>query len=339
MKYIVIVIILVLKILTVSVLAQSNAYNDSIRSLGYDYYKGINGKFMNREKGIALIREAANLGNEKALYNLGELYSRGIYVEKNDSLALSYFSKSAELGWADAMTECGLRYRNGIGTDPNYILAASYFQESATLGSPEGALYLGSLYEDGLGVEQNNAEAFKWVRFAAENNNEDAQAELATIYYLGKLGIMRDNDQALYWAKLAAEKNNARAQNLMGILVADSEPKKGLEYFKLSYEGGDFYGRRNYADALRDGMGGENNLDLAVDVYFSGINDQDPYCYFYQGKLFLDNDIKSLRVNGELLKEKEAKEFAKSLIISAAEQDFEEAITYCKSHNIKFSKK
>lgn len=216
---------------------------------------------MNRDKGVALVLEAANLGNTKALCNAGILYTEGIYVQRNDSLASSYFVKAATLGDPDAMDKCGLRFAEGIGVKQNNIEAYNYFLNAANLGHPNGAFNLAVCYQNGEGTEQNFEEAIKWYRFAAEHDHAKAQYQLARLYYLGELGVRKDFDQSCYWAKISGKNGNMDALNLYGVLIKDTNPSDAFEAFKKCYEGKDYFGRRNYADALRDGMGCKKDLE------------------------------------------------------------------------------
>ncbi len=58
---------------------------------------------------------------------------------------------------------------------------------------------------------QNFAEAVKWYRKAADQNNPDAQIRLATCYNAG-LGVAQDFAEGTKWYRKAAEENCAEAQ-------------------------------------------------------------------------------------------------------------------------------
>lgn len=63
----------------------------------------------------------------------------------------------------------------------------------------------------GRGVAQDFAEAVKWYRKAADQNNPDAQIRLATCYNAG-LGVAQDFAEGTKWYRKAAEENCAEAQ-------------------------------------------------------------------------------------------------------------------------------
>lgn len=320
---------------SIEIVAQTTSTNDSIHSLGLDYFHGRNGKFMNRDKGVALVLEAAELGNTKALCNAGILYTEGIYVQKNDSLAASYFVKAATLGDPDAMDKCGLRFAEGIGVKQNNIVAYNYFLDAANLGHSNGAFNLAVCYQNGEGTEQNFDEALKWYRFAAEHDHAKAQHQLAKLYYLGELGARKDLEQSCYWAKIAGQNGIMDALNLYGVLIKDSNPIDAFEAFKNSYKGKDYYGRRNYADALRDGMGCEKDLTLSSRIYMEGCEDEDLYCMYHLGVVLFENDV-TINLTDAQLKGGSLRKFAENLLRHSAECGFEDAQVYCKNHKIKY---
>lgn len=315
--------------------AQINSQNDSIYSLAVNYYKGQNGVFMDREKGIALIQEAASLGHPKAIFNCGELYHEGIYFEKSDSIALSYFIRAAELGELNAMTRCGLCYANGIGTMQDKDKSFQYYLSAAELGDDCGAYNVALFYRNEDIVGDNPSEQYKWLRFAAEKNNIGAQYLLAVDYFRGLRSVSKqDFDQSFFWANLAAQNGSAEGMNLCAILLQNTKPKDALEFAKKAYEMGEYNGRRNYADFLKDGIGCEKNILDAFHLYAEGVDDGDPYCMFRLGELVINDENINLTLHGKSLSRKKSVETAYDLIKSAAEQNCEEAIQYCKENSI-----
>ena len=73
---------------------------------------------------------------------------------------------------------------------------------------PGAQFNLGVLYYNGKGVEQSHAEAAKWFRLAAEQENERAQLNLGSLYYNGK-GVEQNHTEAAKWFHLVAEQKTA----------------------------------------------------------------------------------------------------------------------------------
>lgn len=78
---------------------------ESLFELGLNYLKGNDslGIYMNKEKGIALIRRSAEQGYTEAQYNLGRCYYNGEGVSQDYTQAVYWWSKAAEQGNADAI--------------------------------------------------------------------------------------------------------------------------------------------------------------------------------------------------------------------------------------------
>lgn len=318
--------------------AQINSQNDSIYSLALNYYKGRNGVFMDREKGVMLIQEAANLGHPRAIFNSGELYYDGIYFEKNDSTALSCFIRAAELGDIGAMTMCGFFYAEGIGTTQDKEKSFQYYLNAAELGDDCGAYNVALFYRNNdIVVDNSKEQQFKWLRTAAEKNNIGAQYLLAVDYYQGLRSVSKqDLDQSYFWANLAAQNGSAEGMNLCALLLYNAKPKEAFEFAKKAYEMGDYHGRRNYADFLKGGIGCEMNILDAFNIYAEGVDDGDPYCMFRLGELVMEDENIKLTFHGKSISRKKSVETARDLIKSAAEQNLEEAIQYCKEHKVEF---
>ena len=93
--------------------------------------------------------------------------------------------------------------------------AVTEYWNLAAAGDPEAQLCLGVCYRQGKGVEQDDAQAFYWVRCAAERGYASAQIYLAECYSEG-CGTERDAVLAAEWIKRAAEQGCAEGQSLLG---------------------------------------------------------------------------------------------------------------------------
>lgn len=83
-------------------------------------------------------RTAAEGGDPKAQYDLGDYYWTGLGVPQNDAEAVKWYRRSAEEGYADAQISLALAYQVGRGVaqdnlqaDTWYIIAASSQTSSA----------------------------------------------------------------------------------------------------------------------------------------------------------------------------------------------------------------
>jgi TPR repeat protein len=66
--------------------------------------------------------------------NMGELYTQGIGVEKDDAKALGWFLRAAARGHGLAMCKTGLCFLNGQGTSPDPLEAYIWLQKGIENG-------------------------------------------------------------------------------------------------------------------------------------------------------------------------------------------------------------
>ncbi len=79
-------------------------------------------------------RELAEGGHAPAQVDLGYLYSEGIGVQRDDSLAVHWFRLAAEQGNLDAKNNLGFMYALGRGTPQDTQLASRLYREAARAG-------------------------------------------------------------------------------------------------------------------------------------------------------------------------------------------------------------
>lgn len=90
---------------------------EALYSLGEEYLTGNDslGIYMNKEKGVELIRQAAEQGNIDAQCQLGLCYEQRQGVTQDYSQAVYWYRKAAEQGDADAQYNLGVCYAKGLG--------------------------------------------------------------------------------------------------------------------------------------------------------------------------------------------------------------------------------
>ena len=74
-------------------------------------------------------------------------------------------------------------------------------------------------------MAKDEAEAVKWYRKAAEQNDAEAQYNLGVCYANGQ-GVAKDEVEAVKWYRKAAEQNYAAAQYNLGVCYAQW-PRRG----------------------------------------------------------------------------------------------------------------
>jgi TPR repeat protein len=77
--------------------------------------------------------------NTRAQYNLGNEYSIGGVVQKDDVAAVNWYRKAAEQGYAPAQDSLGMHYDGGWGVPQDHALAHMWFNLAAASGYREAA--------------------------------------------------------------------------------------------------------------------------------------------------------------------------------------------------------
>jgi localization factor PodJL len=127
--------------------------------------------------------------------------------------------EAAEAGDAKAIFEIGARYADGRGVKTDLKKAAEWYEKSAELGLAPAQYRAGNFYEKGLGVARDVKKAKTWYQLAANQGNASAMHNLAVLFATGADGAP-DNDAAARWFLQAAELGVADSQFNLGILSA-----------------------------------------------------------------------------------------------------------------------
>jgi serine/threonine protein kinase len=132
------------------------------------------------QEAAKLFRQAADLGSANAMRELGEIYSNGEGVPKNDLTAMQWFLHAEAAGNSDAMLSLAGMYLLGNEAVPQSDEeAAKWFQKAADLKNPAGVYDLAKMYEEGQGVTRDMEKARQLYRQAAALGNALAQRRLA----------------------------------------------------------------------------------------------------------------------------------------------------------------
>lgn len=161
-------------------------------------------------------------GDAGAQYRLGNMYHKGIGVEKNDANATHWYRLAAEQGNLQAQVRLGFMYRFGDGVAQDNDEAFKWYYLASKQESSEANFYLGLMYDAGIGVRSNHAEAMKLHRKSAEQDFALAQIYLGEIYSHGA-GVARDDVEAVKWYRRAADQNSALAQFKLGEMYAEGK--------------------------------------------------------------------------------------------------------------------
>lgn len=139
----------------------------------------------------------------------------------------------AENGDAVAQSLIGDCYSLGKGVLKDNGEAVIWWLKAAEQNNAHAQCMLGITYYDGEGVRRDYTEAFKWLYKAAEQNDADAQGYLGFCYNTGN-GVPRDYVEAYKWYNLASAQGDEYAKSNLAIIERQMTPEQIAEAQKLS---------------------------------------------------------------------------------------------------------
>jgi TPR repeat protein len=155
---------------------------------------------------------AANAGDPKAQYHIGNLYlnasggaDKDIYVEK-------MFRKSAEQGYPEGQMGLGDLYALGIAVPKSEQEALKWYTKAGEQDLEAAQLRLGNWYNEGTGTQKNEETSLKWYKRAAEKGSAAAASHLSNYYYMEK----KDYKEGKKWIEKAAQASDRLALMWLG---------------------------------------------------------------------------------------------------------------------------
>lgn len=262
---------------------------DTLNAINLGYEQDI-------EKGMELLRQAAELGDSKALYVLAICYKKGKYVEQDNSRAFELLQKCIQ---ADKKPQyvnfLGDFYRDGIGTEQDYEVASQHYQWAADNGNVEAMLSLSKLYKEGIGVEKNEEyaaalqaqwwETIQWniygimpleiAKEKAKEGSVEAMYQLGERYLQGN-GVDQNVEIASDWWHKAAMKGHVPACHDLGIYYwrTKHDIEKGLMWLSKSADAEYAISYCALADIYLNGWGVEADVARGLD-YLTKAAEQD----------------------------------------------------------------
>lgn len=130
----------------------------------------------NQQKIIDLLTQSASLGYAPAQVDLGKIYYFGFDGKKNDVAALLWFKKAAEQGDAKGQYQLGQMYTEGkAGLKESEKEASIWYEKSANQGYAPAQYYLAILYLTGIdGIDKNPEKAIDLLKKAAAQGDQEA---------------------------------------------------------------------------------------------------------------------------------------------------------------------
>ena len=160
--------------------------------------------------GPAALREAANTGDAKALFEIGSRFADARGVKSDMKSAAQWYEKAAELGFAPAQYRIGNMYEKGLGVDRDAAKAKTWYQLAAAQGNASAMHNLAVLFAMGADGTVDNDSAARWFVDAAELGVKDSQFNLGILTAKG-IGMKQNLEESYKWFALVAKQGDADA--------------------------------------------------------------------------------------------------------------------------------
>ncbi len=126
---------------------------------------------------FAWFNAAAAQGFAPAQYRVGNMYEKGLGVERNATEAKLWYQMAAEAGNASAMHNLAVLFASGADGTVDSASALRWFQKAADLGVGDSQFNLGVMKGKGQGVEQDLEESYKWLALLAKSGDTEAASK------------------------------------------------------------------------------------------------------------------------------------------------------------------
>lgn len=296
--------LLLFLLFTISIYAQS-IKDDSLQfkitvegQLGHEYFYGYSLKSKtipnyNPRKGISLLKKAVLKNDVLAMFDLYEIYKKGIYgeeVNKKEAKNLLRNSISGIESLANkknirAMFYLGEIYKNGLD---NYKIdiskAFNLHKEVAKKENPLGwfslASYHKAMYEYHGRNINHNKKALELYEKAINKGLKIAAREAGIMYHIGDFGLESNIDKAKKYFK-KAEGEYISLTYLGHVYHIEKNKKKALEYYKKASQNG---APHSYYYLARNAQTLEIAKKYLNEAKKRGAKEADEYLYFLESK-------------------------------------------------------
>ncbi|HEV7415834.1 MAG TPA: peptidoglycan-binding protein, partial [Tianweitania sediminis] len=175
--------------------------------------------------GPVALREAAETGDAKALYEIASRFAEGRNGAVDMKAAAEWYLRAAEIGYAPAQYRAGNFYEKGLGVDRDIAKAKAFYEASAAQGNPSAMHNLAVLHAMGADGTTNNPEAVRWFKQAADYGVEDSQFNLGILAAKG-VGMPQDLAASYKWFSLVAADGDKDAEAKRDEVAAILKPEE-----------------------------------------------------------------------------------------------------------------
>lgn len=235
-------------------------------------------------RAIERIRAFAESGDAGAMFHLGKIYSIGIAVEQDFSMAEMWYLRAIDLGEIRAHCNLGWMYQSGFGVTQQKHRAFELLSIGAEQGVLAASATVGLMLLSGEGCQASPAEGISMLQQAFHDGYNNAANCLADAYFEGK-DVAQDIELGFDWLGHAADRGDYRTMAILGhFLITGSHGRtdiaRGMAYLVSAVNSG-FPQANLWLGALYEqGRGVERNPYMARMLYQRGVTAGDEACEF-----------------------------------------------------------
>ena len=175
--------------------------------------------------GPIALREAAQAGDIKALFEIGTRYAEGRNGAPDMKSAADWYVRAADRGFAPAQYRVGNFYEKGVGVERDLTKAKALYEKSAAQGNASAMHNLAVLYAMGADGTTDNKAAVRWFTEAAERGIKDSQFNLGILAAKG-VGMNQDLQASYKWFALVANSGDKDAEAKRDEIAKSMKPEE-----------------------------------------------------------------------------------------------------------------
>lgn len=188
-------------------------------------------------RGLALLRNSAEAGNEYAMADLGKAL-----LERDPTQARRWLTAAADQGSVSASAALGRAYLHGTGLAVDRGKAVQWLTRAAQAEHAGAAATLGRMYLRGEGVGQDIAKGAAYLERAVARGHAGARSDLGELLLSGK-GIAADPPRGASLLAAAARAGDANAARSLGVAYLEGagvehDPQQAKKWLTQAAEAG-----------------------------------------------------------------------------------------------------
>ncbi|UVK37672.1 caspase family protein [Mesorhizobium sp. AR10] len=178
--------------------------------------------------------------------------------------ARKIIKEAADRGHVRAVFELGYLYSTGTGVAVDRKQANTYYADAADRGDPYGMTSWGRALFNGYGVERDTAKGLDLLLKASAMGHTYAMNDLGAIFTEGRNGVPADQARAVAFLEAGVKRQDMYSMNLLArnYLIGsgvEKNPATALELYQKAADLGQPYAPGNLARMYRDGVGVERD--------------------------------------------------------------------------------